>query len=162
MIAPTRIPLYLAAFAVAACAPPQSEPSQEDMEADVAAVNAVREQEVAAIASGEANTAYLAGDAVLMPPNEPGVSGIDAIDVWFRDLLAQFTSTSLTYTSSEITVSGDWAIEHYAGTFTVTPVGGGDSVEEVLKGIHVYRREADGSWKMVYDVWNSDAPLPEM
>jgi ketosteroid isomerase-like protein len=162
MVAPTRIPLYLAAFAVAACAPPQGEPSQEDMEADVAAVNAVREQEVAAIVSGEMNTAYLAADAVVMPPNEPSVSGIDAIDVWFRDFLAQFAAVSVNYTSSEITVSGDWAIEHYGGTLTVTPVGGGDSMEEVVKGIHVYRREADGSWKMVYDVWNSDAPLPEM
>ena len=160
MIAPTRIPLCLAAFAAAACAP-QGEPSQEDIEADIAAVNAVREQEVAAIASGEANTAYLAADAVLMPPNEPAVSGIDAIDAWFRDFLAQFTAT-VAYTSSEITVSGDWAIEHYAGTLTLTPVGGGDPMEEVLKGIHVYRRGADGSWKMVYDVWNSDAPPPGM
>ena len=156
MIAPTRIALCLAAFAAAACAP-QGEPSQEDIEADIAAVNAVREQEVAAIASGEPNTAYLAADAVLMPPNEPAVSGIDAIDAWVRDFMAQFTATA-NYTSSEITVSGDWAIEHFAGTLTLTPVGGGDPMEEVIKGIHVYRREADGSWKMVYDVWNSDAP----
>ena len=156
MIAPTRIPLCLVALAAAACAP-QGEPSQEDLEVDIAAVNAVREQEVAAIASGEANTAYLAADAVLMPPNEPAVSGIDAIDTWFRDFLAQFTVTA-NYTGSEITVSGDWAIEHYTAALTLTPVGGGDPMEEVLKGIHVYRREADGSWKMVYDVWNSDAP----
>ncbi len=58
----------------------QSEPSHEDMEADIAAVNTVREREVVAIASGEANTAYLAADAVLMPPNEPRVSGIDAME----------------------------------------------------------------------------------
>ena len=37
MIAPRRLPLCIAALAVAACAP-QSEPSQEDMEADIAAV----------------------------------------------------------------------------------------------------------------------------
>ncbi len=156
MIAPTRISLCLVAFAAAACAP-QGEPSQEDIEADIAAVNAVREREVAAISSGEANTAYLAADAVLMPPNEPAVSGIDAIDAWLRDFLAQFTVT-VNYTGSEITVSGDWAIEHSAGTLTLTPVGGGDPMEVVIKRIHVYRREADGSWKMVYDVWNSDAP----
>jgi ketosteroid isomerase-like protein len=160
MIAPTRIPLFLAAFATAACAP-QGQPSQEDIEADIAAVNAVRELEVATLASGEANTAYIAADAVLMPPNEPAVSGSDAIDAWVSDFVAQFTG-SVNYTSSQVTVSGDWAIEHYAGTMTLTPVGGGDSTEEVLKGIHVYRREADGSWKMVYDVWNSDAPLPGM
>ncbi len=160
MIAPTRIPLCLAAFAGVACSP-QGGPSQAEIEADIAAVNAVREQEVAAFSSAEPNMGYLAADAVLMPPNEPAVSGTEAIDAWVRDFLAQFTAT-VAYTSSEITVSGDWAIEHYAGTLTLTPVGGGDPMEEVLKGIHVYRRGADGSWKMVYDVWNGDAPPPGM
>lgn len=160
MIGRTRIPLCLAALAAVACAP-QGEPSQQEMEADIAAVNAVREREVAAIASGEANTAYLAADAVLMPPNAPAVSGIDAIDAWMRDFVAQFAG-SVSYTSSQVTVSGDWAIERYTGTLTLTPVAGGDSMKEVFKGIHVYRREADGSWKMVYDVWNSDVPSPEM
>ena len=80
---------------------------------------------------------------------------------WIRDFLSQYTA-SLSYTSSDITVSGDWAIERFAGTLTLTPVGGGDPMEEPLKGIHVYRRGDDGSWKMVYDVWNSDTPLPEM
>ncbi len=78
-----------------------------------------------------------------------------------RDFLSQFMA-SPSYTSSDITISGDWAIERFAGTLTLTPVGGGDPMEEPLKGIHVYRRGDDGSWKMVYDVWNSDTPLPEM
>ncbi len=159
MSTPKRVPLIVAAFAVAACAP--QGPSQEEMEADIAAVNAVREQEVAGIAAGEVDISYLAQDAVMMPPNEPALNGVTAIDEWLGNFLSQFAA-SLNYTSSEITVSGDWAIEHYAGTLTLTPVGDGDSMAEVLKGIHVYRREADGSWKMVYDVWNSDAPAPGM
>jgi ketosteroid isomerase-like protein len=160
MIAPNRILLCVVALAVAGCAP-QGEPSQEEIEADVAAVAAVRDQEVAAINSGEADIPYLAADAVMMPPNEPALSGSTAIGEWIRDFLSQFTA-SLSYTSSDITVSGDWAIERYAGTLTLTPVGGGEPMEEALKGIHIYRRGDDGSWKMVYDVWNSDTPLPEM
>jgi ketosteroid isomerase-like protein len=160
MIAPTRILVCVVALAVAACAP-QGEPSQEEIEADIAAVTAVRDQEVAAINSGEVDISYLAADALMMPPNEPALSGSTAIGEWIRGFLSQYTAT-LNYTSSDITVSGDWAIERYAGTITLTPVGGGDPVEETLKGIHVYRRGDDGSWKMVYDVWNSDTPLPEM
>ena len=57
---------------------------------------------------------------------------------------------------------GDVAIERYSGLFTVTPKAGGDAVAENIKGIHVYRRQADGSWKMTHDVWNSDDPLPGM
>jgi ketosteroid isomerase-like protein len=26
----------------------------------------------------------------------------------------------------------------------------------MIKGIHVYKRQADGSWQMAQDVWNSD------
>lgn len=38
----------------------------------------------------------------------------------------------------------------------MTPVAGGQPTTEVLKGLHVYRRDAGGVWKMVQDVWNSD------
>jgi ketosteroid isomerase-like protein len=31
---------------------------------------------------------------------------------------------------------------------------------EALKGIHIYRRQADGSWKITHDAWNFDAPPP--
>jgi ketosteroid isomerase-like protein len=160
MAAPNRILLGVVALAVAACAP-QGAPSQEDIEADIAAVTALRDAEVAAVNTGEADMSYLAADAVMMPPNEPALSGSAAIGEWLRGFISEFTAT-LSYTSSDITVSGDWAIELYAGTLTMTPVGGGDPIAEALKGIHVYRRGDDGSWKMVYDVWNSDTPLPEM
>jgi ketosteroid isomerase-like protein len=31
---------------------------------------------------------------------------------------------------------------------------------EQLKGVHVMRKGADGSWKIAVDVWNTDAPTP--
>lgn len=158
MLTPTRS--LLCFVAVAACAP-QSGPSQEEIEADIAAVRAVQAQEVAAINSGQGDLSYLAADAVMMPPNEPAQSGTTAINAWFKDLLSQFT-VSVNYTSSDVTVSGDWAIERYTGTAVLTPVAGGEPMEETLKGIHVYRRGDDGAWKMVYDIWNSDEPLPGM
>ena len=75
----TRIPTCLVALAVTACAP-DAQPTVEQMEADIAAVNAVREQESAALAAGEANTAYLAADAVLMPPNQPTTPPTNRVD----------------------------------------------------------------------------------
>jgi ketosteroid isomerase-like protein len=29
------------------------------------------------------------------------------------------------------------------------------------KGLHVYRRQPNGSWKLALDIWNSDRPAPE-
>lgn len=147
---------------VAACAPQDTAPPPMDTAADEAAVNAVREAEVAAIASGDASGAYLSADAVMMPPGEPAVVGIEAIRAWAGEFLGMFESVEPSYTESEITVSGDWAVERYAGTITMTPGGGGEAMTEAMKGIHVYRREPDGSWKMVYDVWNTDTPPPGM
>lgn len=128
-----------------------------DTAADVAAINAVREAEVAGLTARDPSVGYLAADAVLMPPGEPAVAGIDAIRSWAEAFIAQTQSVSVNYTMTDIHVSGDWAVEHYTGTLNATMTGG-EAMSETVKGIHVYRREPDGSWKMVYDVWNSDAP----
>lgn len=164
-------PILLAVPALvltAACAPPEAAPPTDmaaeavaDNAAAMAAVAAVSAAELAAISSGAVDVSYLADDAVMMPPNEPAIAGIDAIRTWVEAFIGQF-SLSANYTQSNITVSGDWAFETYAGTLTLTPTAGGDAVTETIKGIHVYRKGADGMWKMVYDVWNSDAPPPQM
>ena len=158
---PGRIRSSILIFiAAAACTPPDAATPMVDTAADAAAVNAVREAEAAALSSGDVSSAYLSEDAVLMPPDAPAVVGIDAIRTWATEFMAQVSSVSVNYTDTNVTVSGDWAIETYAGTMTLTPAGGGDAMTQSVKGIHVYRREADGSWKMVYDVWNTDAPPP--
>jgi len=40
----------------------------------------------------------------------------------------------------------------------LTPVAGGAVTEYVGKGMHIYRRQGDGSWKIAEDIWNSDKP----
>jgi ketosteroid isomerase-like protein len=139
-----------------ACVPEQASPLV-DTTADVAAINAVREAEVAGLSSRDPSVGYLAADAVLMPPGEPAITGIGAIRTWAEAFIQQMQSVSVNYTMTDVHVSGDWAVERYAGTLNATTTGG-EAITESLKGIHVYRREPDGSWKMVYDVWNSDAP----
>jgi ketosteroid isomerase-like protein len=86
---------------------------------EIAAVNAVRQMEVAAITSGDTTMASMADDIVVMPPSQP----------------------------------------RYTASLTMTPAGATEATTERLKGVHIYRRGADGSWKMTLDVWNSDAPV---
>jgi ketosteroid isomerase-like protein len=33
-------------------------------------------------------------------------------------------------------------------------------MDEAGKYITIYQRQADGSWKMARDIWNSDAAIP--
>lgn len=147
-------------FATACEAPEPAPAPVVDTAADEAAINAVRDAEVAGFVARDTMGAHLAADAVLMPPGEPAVVGIDAIRTWVSRFWSQVASVAVNYTSTDLTVSGDWAVERYAGTFTITPTAGADPFTETFKGIHVYRREADGSWKMVYDIWNPDSGAP--
>lgn len=43
------------------------------------------------------------------------------------------------------------------GELTMTPAGSDETVTESLKGIHVLERQADGSWKISHDIWNSNS-----
>jgi uncharacterized protein (TIGR02246 family) len=124
-------------------------------EEDVAAINKVREMENEGVNSGdpEKGVQAYADDVVMIPPGEPEVKGKDAVRGWVTALWEQY-DVNLEYTSAEVSVSGDWASERYYGTVTLTPKAGGDSVEEQVRGIHVYRRGEDGSWRIVHDVWN--------
>jgi ketosteroid isomerase-like protein len=159
----TRSALWMVPVVVTvalACTKPAPGP-QADAQADVAAINAIREREMAFANSGNMDsllTVYTS-DVVFMPPNERAVIGQEAVKKW-GDATLQQVSFNVRYTSSDVNVSGDWGIDHYAGVFTVTPKAGGSPVVENIKGVHVMKRQSDGTWRIAQDVWNSDAPPP--
>jgi uncharacterized protein (TIGR02246 family) len=135
-----------------------------DYEADAAAIEAMREAEEAAIVAGDVDAfmALFASDAISMSPNEPAIVGPDAIREWIEDFIGGVTFTLESYETEDVKVDGDLAVEYYTGVWTMTPVGGGDPMTENIKGLHVYERQEDGSWKILWDISNSNNPLPEM
>lgn len=94
-------------------------------------------------------------DGVLMPPHHPSVRGRPAIERYFKQLFAQ-TRLTFSFTSSEIHVSGDTAFERVEYAVSARPVRDGLELQDVGKGLHVYRRQPNGSWKLALDIWNSD------
>ena len=128
-------------------------------EGDLEAINKVREMEAAALNNADPSLSAMiyTADVVSVPPGEPAVQGVDAAREWLAGMLEQFDG-HLEYTSSEVTILGDWAFETYTATATLTPRDGGDALVEHARGIHIYRRGADGAWKIARDVWNYDAP----
>jgi uncharacterized protein (TIGR02246 family) len=126
------------------------------------------ETDVAAVAAASRawDEAYQAGDAtrladryddaaVSMPPGLPSLSTKAAIAADFRSF---FESNSARHRTSDADrrVSGDYAVERARYEATVTPKNGGAVIEESGKHIVVYRRQADGSWKVLWEIWNSD------
>ena len=52
-------------------------------------------------------------------------------------------------------VVGNLAYHDYAYSMKSTPKAGGKPVLGNGKGVEVYRREADGKWKIIRNVWNA-------
>jgi len=63
-----------------------------------------------------------------------------------------------TFTSSDIQLAGDTALERVTYTAVMWSESGASPLEDVGKGLHVYRRQSEGSWKLTQDIWNSDQP----
>jgi ketosteroid isomerase-like protein len=100
--------------------------------------------------------ALYAEDAIVLPPNQAAVQGKAAIQAWMEapPPLSNFQTKSL-----EIEGRGDLAYDRGTYSLTVTPVGAAP-IDVHGKFLTILRKQADGSWKILRDIWNSDLPLP--
>jgi uncharacterized protein (TIGR02246 family) len=94
--------------------------------------------------------------AILLGNKAPAVQDRDSIRKEFQEMLGQ-TSGSFDFknTSVEVARSGDLAWEHGVYQFTGTDKKG-KPVTEKGKYLTVWKKQADGSWKAVADMDNSD------
>ena len=129
--------------------------------ADAAAVGAMQDREIALVSSGNADSAVsvYAADVIMMPPGEPVVNGSTALKKWFEGMFKDYTFGGK-YTHQNVQVSGDVGVVQYTAELTLSPKKGGKPMTEIIKGVHIVKRQADGSWKIAQDVWNTDSPPP--
>jgi len=59
----------------------------------------------------------------------------------------------------EVEVGDGGDLGYTLNQFVITFTGSeGQPVTEQGRDFHVWRRQADGAWKVVIDIWNSDQP----
>jgi steroid delta-isomerase len=76
--------------------------------------------------------------------------GYDEICALLQSSLADRTRTfSYALDIREVIVSGDLAVARLVWTLTVRPADGGDAVTSREPGMDIFRRQADGGWKIV-------------
>jgi len=144
----------LLVFAASGCAP------KVDVEAERAALLQVdADWAKAAVAKDlERWLSFFADDAVMLPPNAPIMTGKDAIGKLWSEMFATPGFTlSLQPTKTEVSRAGDLA--YILGTYKVTmndPEG--NPVTDRGKYVTVWKKQPDGTWKVVADIWNSDLP----
>ena len=96
-----------------------------------------------------------ADDGIVMMSNMPAWKGRDAIRKGAVDMFAAMDAKDVKFNTQDVDVSGDIAVETGTFSMTLTPKGG-KAVEEKGKYITVWKRQADGTWKIARDISNSD------
>jgi uncharacterized protein (TIGR02246 family) len=146
---------------IAACnqAPPAPPDTREQ---DAAAIKKADTDAAAAATARNVDAwmAFYTDDMSLMPPNAAMITGRDNIKKYLTDM-TKLTDFSLAWqpTKAEAARSGDvgYSIGTYHVMFTA-PDGG--MVMEDGKYTTVWKKQADGKWKVAVDMFNSNMPLP--
>jgi uncharacterized protein (TIGR02246 family) len=98
-----------------------------------------------------------ADDAVILPPNMKTARGRAGMSQMHAAMLTNVTYPSVALKSEDLIVSGDYGIETGAYRMTIQPKGG-KPMEDVGKFISIWKKQSDGSWKMIRDMFSSDLP----
>ncbi len=162
----SQIAVLAAVLLLPACAQPKVEETTQTKAAPAVDVAAVQQQIEAANAAqlkvwetnDTANSSKnYAVDAVLMMPNEAAWVGGDKIHAGMNGFMSQASLKDIQVKTENVMVSGDMAVETGSYEWTVAPKVG-KPTHEKGKYLTVWKQQADGSWKIVRDINNSDLP----
>lgn len=103
---------------------------------------------------------FFVPDASFLPPDMPIAQGTDAIRKVTSTLVA-LPGFSIKWAPSKADVAGSGDLGYTQGTYALTVNDpSGAPMTTVGKYVTMWRKQADGSWKVVADIFNADTPPP--
>jgi uncharacterized protein (TIGR02246 family) len=102
---------------------------------------------------------FYAEDAQFLPANHPAIIGRPAIQKALEALTAAGLH-KLVLRTDKIEVAGDFAYGIGKHQMTIKTAAGAE-IHDEGKYLVVYRRQPDGQWRAVADIFNSDLPAPQ-
>ena len=107
----------------------------------------------------EGTVSYYASDASMFQANAPIANGLEAIrKAWSQDLFAT-PGYALSWRTTKVEVSRGGDLGYASGTYEFTfNDAKGMPVTYRGKYVEVWKKQADGAWKVVVDIYNSDLP----
>ena len=140
--------------------PPLPAPDQS-----AAAVAAIRNADaewsrVAGSKDLDKTVSFYTDDALVMPPNGAGVTTKDEVrQIWKGFLDAPGFGGGWQVVRAEAAQSGE--IGYASGRWEFTWTGAdGKPTGDRGKFTEIWKKQSDGAWKCVADIWNSDVALP--
>ena len=148
----------LASISLAGCASTSVDAAQARKEAaeELARIDEAWSASVMARSADRVGEFY-AEDAVAYPPNEPvAVGKAAATRVWAAYLADP--SFSISWKTNHVEVAGSGDLGYTSGPYQGSYRGAdGKVVHERGKYLCVWRKQGDGTWKAIHDMWNADA-----
>jgi uncharacterized protein (TIGR02246 family) len=128
-----------------------------DMSPEAKALAKLDDDWSAAAATRDAKrvASFYAEDAIAYPPNEPMAVGKAAAEKVWASYFAEPTY-KISWKTAHAEVTG--ALGYTAGTYEDSFKGpDGKTVAGKGKYVCVWRKQNDGTWKAVHDIWNTDS-----
>ena len=147
--------LVILTLACSSPAPPDSRA------ADEAAIRRTDDASLQAIAAKQldATVSFYDEGASMLAPNAPVATGREEIrKAWAQMFAAPGFSLRPKTTKVEVARSGDLAYAQGTYEFTANDPKGAP-VTDRGKFVVVWKKQADGAWKVAADIWNSDLAL---
>lgn len=98
-------------------------------------------------------------DTVVMPNNDTTIFGKAELKAWWEEYLQSFRVTSSVETEREVTVAGDHAFERHGFSVTIVPKRRGARIHDDIRTLVVWKRDTQGNWRIVQQIWNSVRPV---
>jgi uncharacterized protein (TIGR02246 family) len=107
----------------------------------------------------EKTVSFYSDDAVVMLPNIPTLTGKDSIRTLWKSIL-ESPSFSGGWQATKVDVARSGDLAYVSGDYEFTETGpNGRPMTDKGKYVEVWKKQADGNWKCVADMFSSDLPV---
>lgn len=144
------------AVILAGCQPPRTTDAADAAEAmraaDSAWLKAFTDRDLEGVVSAVEPSGHI------LPPNAPIVTGEEGARGMINEMFAM-PGLSLSWDVTRVAVAESGDLGYTAGTYEMTfNDASGAPVSDRGKFVTIWRKQADGSWKVAEDAFNSDMP----
>ena len=147
------------ALLLGACKP-AAPPATDDSAAAAEAIKAADAAWEKAVSSKDTTGAMgaVASDGAVLGPNAPAATTPDAIKGMFVTFWGM-PAISIHWTATKVEAAKSGELGYSMGSYQLSwNDAKGKPMSDKGKYVTVWRKQADGSWKVVYDIFNSDQP----